>query len=46
MDTDIRAKVAIVGVGHTPRASCPASPELNSVLAIKEALADAGITRD
>jgi acetyl-CoA acetyltransferase len=47
MDTDIRGKIAIVGVGHTPQGELPGqSPELNSVLAIKEALADAGITRD
>jgi acetyl-CoA acetyltransferase len=46
-DTDIRGKVAIVGVGHTPQGELPGqSPELNAVLAIKEALADAGITRD
>ena len=47
LDTDIRGKVAIVGVGHTPQGELPGqSPELNSVLAIKEALKDAGITRD
>jgi len=45
IDTDIRGKVAIVGVGHTPQGELPGqSPELNSVLAIKEALNDAGIT--
>jgi acetyl-CoA acetyltransferase len=45
--TDIRGKIAIVGVGHTPQGELPGqSPELNSVLAIKEALNDAGITRD
>ena len=43
IDTDIRGKVAIVGVGHTPQGELPGqSPELNSVLAIKEALKDAG----
>ena len=36
--------IAIVGVGHTPQGELPGqSPELNSVLAIKEALADAGV---
>src|SRR4051812_35405212 len=46
MDTDIRGKVAIIGVGHTPQGELPGqSPELNSVLAIKEAMADAGIDR-
>lgn len=46
MDTDIRGKVAIVGVGHTPQGELPGqSPELNSVLAIKEAMKDAGIDR-
>ena len=35
-DTDIRGKVAIVGVGHTPQGELPGqSPELNAVLAIK-----------
>lgn len=43
---DIRGKVAIVGIGHTPQGELPGqSPELNSVLAIKEALRDAGIDR-
>jgi len=47
IDTDIRGKVAIVGVGHTPQGELPGqSAELNAVLAIKEAMADAGITRD
>src|ERR1700689_4381023 len=47
IDTDIRGKVASVGVGPTPQGELPGqSPELNSVLAIKEALADAGIGRD
>jgi len=46
MDTDIRGKVAIVGIGHTPQGELPGqTPELNSVLAIKEALKDAGIDR-
>jgi acetyl-CoA acetyltransferase len=46
LDTDIRGKVAIVGVGHTEQGELPGnSPELNSVLAIKEAMADAGIDR-
>jgi acetyl-CoA acetyltransferase len=46
MNTDIRGKVAIVGVGHTEQGELPGqSPELNSVLAIKEALKDAGIDR-
>jgi acetyl-CoA acetyltransferase len=46
IDTDIRGKVAIVGVGHTPQGELPGqSPELNSVLAIKEAMKDAGIDR-
>lgn len=44
---DIRGKVAVVGIGHTPQGELPGnSPELNSVLAIKEAMADAGVTRD
>jgi acetyl-CoA acetyltransferase len=43
---DIRGKVAIVGIGHTPQGELPGqSPELNSVLAIKEAMRDAGIDR-
>ena len=38
METDIRGKVAIVGIGHTAQGELPGqSPELNSVLAIKEA---------
>jgi acetyl-CoA acetyltransferase len=46
MDTDIRGKVAIVGIGHTPQGELLGqTPELNSVLAIKEALKDAGIDR-
>jgi len=46
MDTDIRGKVAIVGIGHTAQGELPGqSPELNSVLAIKEAMRDAGIDR-
>ena len=46
MDIDIRGKVAIVGIGHTPQGELPGqTPELNSVLAIKEALKDAGIDR-
>jgi acetyl-CoA acetyltransferase len=47
MDTDIRGKVAIVGIGHTPQGELPGqSPELISVLAIKEALKDAGLNKD
>jgi acetyl-CoA acetyltransferase len=46
MTTDIRGKVAIVGIGHTPQGELPGqSPELNSVLAIKAALDDAQIDR-
>ncbi len=46
MGSDIRGKVAIVGIGHTEQGELPGqSPELNWVLAIKEALADAGIDR-
>jgi acetyl-CoA acetyltransferase len=46
MSTDIRGKVAIVGVGHTAQGELAGqSPELNAVLAIKEALRDAGIDR-
>jgi acetyl-CoA acetyltransferase len=44
MDTDIRGKLAIVGIGHTPQGQLPGQPpELNAVLAIKEALKDAGL---
>lgn len=46
MPADIRGKVAIVGIGHTRHGEWPGtSPELLSVLAIKEALKDAGIDR-
>lgn len=46
MGSDIRGKVAIVGIGHTFLGEMPGqSAELNSVLAIKEALKDAGIGR-
>jgi acetyl-CoA acetyltransferase len=46
MNTNIRGKVAIVGIGHTGQGELPGqTPELNSVLAIKEALEDAGIGR-
>src|SRR4029453_7669792 len=42
----IRGEVAIVGVGHTPQGELPGqSAELNAVLAIKDALCDAGIDR-
>lgn len=46
MSIDIRGKVAIVGIGHTPQGELPGqSPELNAVLAIKEALKDAGLRK-
>jgi acetyl-CoA acetyltransferase len=46
MASAIRGKVAIVGIGHTAQGELPGqSPELNSVLAIKEAMKDAGIDR-
>lgn len=47
MEDGVRGKVAIVGVGHTPQGELPGqSPELNSVLAIKDALNDAGMERE
>lgn len=46
MSANIRGKVAIVGIGHTRHGEWPgSSPELLSILAIKEALKDAGIDR-